>query len=240
MVDLTKVEAREERARMSDAGIQQWIDACNHEPARQVLREYLALRTTEGMEWKPEREVVARIVEARGVLTSHALRAADEILSLPGITAERDALRARLDGVEAAAREYKRQRDNLEAAARDRMADWERDKARADTAEARAASLAARVKELEEGLAELIRACEAEVNEKGAGGFVLARLSDARALLAKPHPATEPPPDDDLADAISDAIADGEGRITPALLTHHLRKHGLEIVVRRRGEGGGS
>lgn len=30
---------------MSDRQIQQWIDACNHEPAKEVLREYLKLRT---------------------------------------------------------------------------------------------------------------------------------------------------------------------------------------------------
>lgn len=29
---------------MTDAEVRQWIEACNHEPARQVLREYLALR----------------------------------------------------------------------------------------------------------------------------------------------------------------------------------------------------
>ncbi|MGN6063800.1 hypothetical protein [Brevundimonas diminuta] len=29
---------------MTEAEVRQWIDACNHEPARQVLRDYLALR----------------------------------------------------------------------------------------------------------------------------------------------------------------------------------------------------
>ena len=29
---------------MTDAEVRQWIEACNHEPARQVLREYLVLR----------------------------------------------------------------------------------------------------------------------------------------------------------------------------------------------------
>lgn len=32
---------------MTDEQIQQWIDACNHEPARQTLRDYLALRKTD-------------------------------------------------------------------------------------------------------------------------------------------------------------------------------------------------
>jgi hypothetical protein len=44
-------------------------------------------------------------------------------------------------------------------------------------------ALKARVEELEREMAELIVAVEAEVNEKGAGGFLLARLSDARNLL---------------------------------------------------------
>lgn len=30
---------------MTDAEIEQWIEACNHEPARETLRHYLALRT---------------------------------------------------------------------------------------------------------------------------------------------------------------------------------------------------
>ena len=30
---------------MTDAEVHKWIDACNHEPARQVLRDYLRLRT---------------------------------------------------------------------------------------------------------------------------------------------------------------------------------------------------
>jgi hypothetical protein len=29
---------------MTDAEVEQWIDACNHEPARETLRHYLALR----------------------------------------------------------------------------------------------------------------------------------------------------------------------------------------------------
>lgn len=29
---------------MTEREVRQWIDACNHEPARQVLRDYLALR----------------------------------------------------------------------------------------------------------------------------------------------------------------------------------------------------
>lgn len=32
---------------MTDEQIRQWIDACNHEPARQTLRDYLALRKTD-------------------------------------------------------------------------------------------------------------------------------------------------------------------------------------------------
>jgi len=33
-----------DRRPMTDTEIRQWIDACNHEPGRQVLRDYLALR----------------------------------------------------------------------------------------------------------------------------------------------------------------------------------------------------
>ena len=39
--------------------------------------------------------------------------------------------------------------------------------------------------ELAEALRGLIEACTAEFNEKGAGGYALARLSDARTALAK-------------------------------------------------------
>lgn len=31
---------------MTDAQIEQWIDACNHEPAREVLRDYIKLRAS--------------------------------------------------------------------------------------------------------------------------------------------------------------------------------------------------
>lgn len=31
---------------MTDEQIQQWVDACNHEPAREALRHYLTLRST--------------------------------------------------------------------------------------------------------------------------------------------------------------------------------------------------
>jgi hypothetical protein len=40
-----------------------------------------------------------------------------------------------------------------------------------------------RRQELERALRDLIGAVEAEVNEKGAGGFLLARLTDARNVL---------------------------------------------------------
>lgn len=47
------------------------------------------------------------------------------------------------------------------------------------------AQLAAERAELVAALAELVSAIEAEVNAKGAGGFLLARLTDARTILAK-------------------------------------------------------
>ena len=50
---------------------------------------------------------------------------------------------------------------------------------------------------LREALAELVEAVTVEVNEKGAGGYLLARLTDARAALATPtEPAGEPPQPD--------------------------------------------
>ncbi len=33
--------------------IEQWISACNHEPAREVLREYLRMKASEGTEPQP-------------------------------------------------------------------------------------------------------------------------------------------------------------------------------------------
>lgn len=36
--------------------------------------------------------------------------------------------------------------------------------------------------------------------------------------------------DDDIDEALQDAVSDGEGRITPYYLRHHLDKHGLRIV----------
>lgn len=36
--------------------------------------------------------------------------------------------------------------------------------------------------------------------------------------------------DDDIAEAIYDAVCDGEGRATPYYLRHHLAKRGLVIV----------
>lgn len=47
------------------------------------------------------------------------------------------------------------------------------------------AQLTAERAELVAALAELVSAIEAEVNENGAGGFLLARLTDASAILAK-------------------------------------------------------
>lgn len=56
-----------------------------------------------------------------------------------------------------------------------------RDKAGSDAN----ASLIAAAPDLYEALRDLAAAVESEVNEKGGGGFILARLSDARAALAK-------------------------------------------------------
>lgn len=50
------------------------------------------------------------------------------------------------------------------------------------------AALASLIEErsiLRAALRDLVAAVEAEVNEKGGGGFILARLTDARAALAK-------------------------------------------------------
>lgn len=37
--------ATEGRQAMTDVEVEQWINACNHEPARETLRHYLALRS---------------------------------------------------------------------------------------------------------------------------------------------------------------------------------------------------
>lgn len=47
------------------------------------------------------------------------------------------------------------------------------------------AKLIAAAPELFEALANMVEAAEAEANEKGAGGYLLARLTDARAAIAK-------------------------------------------------------
>lgn len=39
--------ARQAHVAMTDQEIRQWIDACNHEPAKETLRHYLALRSPE-------------------------------------------------------------------------------------------------------------------------------------------------------------------------------------------------
>lgn len=36
---------------------------------------------------------------------------------------------------------------------------------------------------------------------------------------------------DDLREALYDALSDGEGRVHPGQVLHHLRKHGFEVVV---------
>lgn len=41
--------AREPGRAMTEDQIKQWIDACNHEPAREVLRQYLRLTASTGL-----------------------------------------------------------------------------------------------------------------------------------------------------------------------------------------------
>ncbi|QIG67401.1 hypothetical protein EVB39_072 [Rhizobium phage RHph_TM3_3_9] len=48
LADQTLPAGNIENNDMSDAEILQWIDACNHEPAKAVLRNYLALRSPKG------------------------------------------------------------------------------------------------------------------------------------------------------------------------------------------------
>jgi hypothetical protein len=55
--------------------------------------------------------------------------------------------------------------------------DYQKDKAKI-------AALTEECEQLRKALRELVDAVNAEVNEKGAGGYLLARLSDARALLS--------------------------------------------------------
>ncbi len=50
-----------------------------------------------------------------------------------------------------------------------------------------------------------------------------------RASVRAPEPATDED-NDDIDEAMSDAICDGDGRLYARHVRHHLAKHGLELV----------